>query len=100
MCGLDQFGEHCCSAVGKVLSFDDVFERGKLVDLDAVEGHDQFLVLAQSDLVGSSSSFTSFAHAFADVERDTPRGALHLVTKISFPTGELGDNAAYLSIEP
>lgn len=72
---MDQLREHGGNAVSEVLSFDNIFKRGKLVDLDAIKGNDQLLVLAEGDLVGSSSCFASLA--------DTFRGLLTLRTKVS-----------------
>ena len=50
-----QLGEHGRDAVGQVLSGDDRVDGCQLVDLDAVEGNDQFLHFSERDLVCSGS---------------------------------------------
>jgi hypothetical protein len=96
---VDQLREHGGNAVSEVLSFDNIFKRGKLVDLDAIKGNDQLLVLAEGDLVGGSSCFASLADTFADIEGHTTRCSFHLPTKVTLTMRELGDNLAYLSIQ-
>jgi len=76
-----------------------VIKLGKLVDLDAVEGDDEFLVFAEGDLVGCSSGFALFANTFAKVERDAAGGSFHLGPKVPLATRKLGDDPVYCAIQ-
>jgi len=82
----DQLREHRGRAIGQVLGQNDVFEGNQPVDLDAIQGDDQFFGFAESDLVGRGSGLAALADAFADVERYAARGpALRVPCSVSVP---------------
>jgi len=97
--GCNELGQHGCDTIGEILSLNDVFLRGKFVNLDAIECDDKFFVFSERYFIGGSTGLTTFANAFSDVERDAPGCASHLGAKVGFATGELRDHAPYDPIE-
>ncbi len=63
----DQLSEHGREPVGQLLSSDDLDDGCQFVDLDAVEGNDQFLHFSERHLVCSGSGPAPLADAFANV---------------------------------
>ena len=87
---IDELCEHRCGAVCQVLSEDDITQLCQLVYLDAIQRHDEFFGFAKGNGVGSSASLASLAHASSDVEGDTARGTLHLISQVAFTSRKLG----------
>ena len=85
--------------VGEILCDHDLLGWSQAVDLDAIESHDQFLGLAERDLVRRRSRAASLPDSFADVERHASRGPSHLTLQVGFSTLERGDDPADASVQ-
>ena len=96
---LDQLREHCRDSVSEVLCRNNLRDWRQLIDLDTVQGHDQFLGLSKRNPVGRSPCAASLSDTFANVERDTPGRALHLILEVRLSTGELSDYLTDLPVE-